>query len=179
MKKTYTLLRRRAIPPKPINAENINQAAAGNGVVASTGNALLLEELNGTGVAGAGQYNLAINNTWSGINTFNNSVNLSFGAATINGTTTVPSNPLQLYQCSGSGYTINFPAPSASNKGCFVTLRRLTTAAAINIAPTGSTSIVAPAGFTFTIGATISWSTGYTIQFYSDGGSNWIGTFQQ
>jgi hypothetical protein len=44
--------------------------SVGNGVISSTGNALVLEELNGSGVAGAGQYNLAINNTWTGTNTF-------------------------------------------------------------------------------------------------------------
>jgi hypothetical protein len=64
----------------------------GNGVVASTANALVLEELNGTGVAGAGQYNLVINNTWTGINTFTQQLVLpSTLTTTVAGTPTINS----------------------------------------------------------------------------------------
>jgi hypothetical protein len=49
----------------------------GAGIIGCTGNCLLLEELNGTGVAGAGQYNLALPNTWTGINTFTQNILVS------------------------------------------------------------------------------------------------------
>ena len=148
----------------------------GNGVVASTGNALLLEELNGTGVAGAGQYNLAINNTWSGINTFNNSVLQSVGS-TITGATTITNNPpLQLYFVqTTSGYTITLPNPSATNKGCFVTFRRVASTAGNPVfSVAAGYAIVAPGSITPSI-TTYTWSASYySIQFVSDGGSNWL-----
>jgi len=147
----------------------------GNGVISSTANSLVLEELNGTGVAGAGQYNLAINNTWTGVNTFSNSINQSISPTTISGTFTLPSNPLQVYFVAGTPpYTITFPAPSSSNKGCFVTLRRISGSGTITIAPT-IYNIVGPA--TISLG-NYSW-TSTTVQFFSDGVNNWIGTFQQ
>jgi hypothetical protein len=49
----------------------------GAGILGCTGNCLLLEELNGTGVAGAGQYNLALPNTWTGTNTFTKDILVS------------------------------------------------------------------------------------------------------
>jgi hypothetical protein len=102
------------------------------------------------------------------------------GTATISSATTLPNPPLQLYFVNATGsYNITLPVPSATNKGCFVTFRR-----AANVAGAYPTFVVAatyaivPPGSITAAATSYTWSASYySIQFVSDGGSNWFAVF--
>jgi hypothetical protein len=113
-----------------------------------------------------------LDNTWSGINTFNNSVLQSVGS-TITGNITLPNPPLQFYTVSGGTYTVTFPTPSVSNKGCFVTFRRNTVSTSSTITLSGN---IIP--YTTFSGNSTTITTQYNTQVVSDGIS-WYQLFIQ